>query len=50
LYLTPLSIDMALDTSSEDRTPAEAPVATKATTPKAAPTKAAPVEDETPTK
>jgi hypothetical protein len=50
LYLTPLSIDMALDTSSEDRTPAEAPVATKATTPKAAPTKAAPVEDEAPTK
>ena len=50
LYLTPLSVDMALDTSSEDRTPAEAPVATKATTPKAAPTKAAPVEDETPTK
>ena len=50
LYLTPLSVDMALDTSSEDRTPAEAPVATKATTPKAAPTKAAPVEDEAPTK
>jgi flagellar motor protein MotB len=50
LYLTPLSFDMAMDSSSEDRTPAEAPVATKATTPKAAPMKAAPVEDDAPTK
>ena len=46
LFLTPLAFDLAATSPASDTTPAEAPVATKATAPKAAPT----VSDDEPTK
>jgi flagellar motor protein MotB len=48
LYLTPLSVDMAMVGSSEERTPAEASAATRTPAPKAP--QAAPVADDEPTK
>ena len=48
LYLTPLSVDMAMVGSSEERTPAEASAATR--TPAAKAPQAAPVADDEPTK
>lgn len=45
LFLTPLAFDLSADSPSEDRTPAETPVAAKAAAPKAAP-----VSDDEPTK
>ena len=48
LYLTPLSFDMAMVGSSEERTPAEASAAAK--TPAARAPQAAPVADDEPTK
>jgi flagellar motor protein MotB len=48
LYLSPLSVDMAMVGSSEERTPAEASAATRTPAPKAP--QAAPVADDEPTK
>jgi flagellar motor protein MotB len=45
LFLTPLAFDLSASSPSEDRTPAETPVAAKAAAPKAAP-----VSDDEPTK
>ncbi|MFM8641553.1 MAG: hypothetical protein ACKOEP_01775 [Phycisphaerales bacterium] len=48
LFLTPLSFDMAMVESSEERTPAESAAATKAPATRAP--QAAPVADDDPTK